>query len=101
MGANALQIKKAVSVAVECTVTGLNDLAGYTSTLTAAASMGGTAVIEKTGTHSGLVITFALSKALTDVDEKIYYYDIVITDGTNEYSLVQDILEIEKSVSNS
>jgi hypothetical protein len=101
MGANALVIKRSNSCEIECTVTGLNDLAGYTSTLTAAIAPGGTAVITKVGTHSGLVITFALTPTLTDVDEMVYHYDIVIDDGTNEYTLVQDILEVEESVSNS
>lgn len=101
MGVNALEIKKGGSGQVECTVTGLADLSGYTATFTAAATYGGTAVITATGSVSGLVITFDLTPAKTDVTERIYLYDIVITDGVNEYPLVQDIFEILKSVSNS
>ncbi len=100
MGANAIEIIRGNSKIIPCKVTGLADLGGYTATLTAAINKGGAAVIEKVGGISGMVITFALTPALTNVAYKVYHYDIVITDEVNEYTLVQDVLEIVKSVTN-
>ncbi len=101
MGANSIEIYRKNSVAIVCTVTGLADLDGYTGTITARVNKNdAAAVIEKDGSISGLVITFALTPALTDIAYKIYHYDIVIDDNTDKYTIVQDLLEIKKSVSN-
>jgi len=101
MGANAIEIHRKNSCSVVCTVTGLANLDGYTGTLIAKVNKSDTsAVITKEGSIEGLVITFDLTPTLTDVPYKIYHYDIVIDDETNEYTIVQDLLEIKKSVSN-
>lgn len=101
MGANAIEIYRKNSKSIECTVTGLADLDGYTATLIAKVNKSDTtAVITKTGNIVGRVITFTLTPTLTDVAYKIYHYDIVIDDSTDEYTIVQDVLEIKKSVSN-
>lgn len=102
MGANAIEIYRKNSVEIECTVTGLASLSGYTGTLIARVNKSDTTavVITKTGSIAGLVITFKLTPTLTDVDYKIYHYDIIIDDETDKYTIVQDILEIKKSVKN-
>ena len=101
MGANAIEIYRKNSVTIVCTVTGLANLDEYTGTLTARVNKSDTAaVITKTGSITGLVITFVLTPALTDVAYKVYHYDIVIDDETDKYTIVQDILEIKKSVKN-
>lgn len=101
MGANSIEIHRKNSCSVVCTVSGLSSLSGYTGTLTAKVNKSDTtAVITKVGSIVGLVITFALTPTLTDVPFKIYHYDIVIDDETDEYTIVQDLLEIKKSVSN-
>lgn len=99
MGANAIEIYEGNSKTVICTVTGLANLDGYTATLTARANKDdAAAVIEKVGSIVELVITFTLLPADTDETAKIYYYDIVIASATNNYTIVQDELEIKKSV---
>jgi len=101
MGANSIEIHRKNSCSIGCTVTGLSSLSGYTGTLIAKVNKSDTtAVITKEGSIEGLVITFKLTPTLTDVAYKIYHYDIVIDGGTNEYTIVQDLLEIKKSVSN-
>ena len=106
MGANAIEIYRKNSKTIVCTVTGLVDLVDYTATLIARINKSDTsAVITKAGSIAGLVITFALTPTLTDVAYKIYHYDIVIDkvveeELINEYTIVQDILEIKKSVKN-
>ena len=99
MGANAIEIYQKNSKTVICTVTGLANLIGYTGTLTVKANKyDTTAVITKAGSIVGLVITFTLLPADTDETPKIYYYDIVIASATNNYTIVQDELEIKESV---
>lgn len=100
MGANAIEIHRKNSKTIICTVTGLADLDGYTGTLTAKVNKSDTtAVITKVGDITGLVITFVLTPTLTDKPYKVYHYNIIIDDETNKYTIVQDILEIKKSVS--
>lgn len=99
MGANAIEIYERCSRTVICTVTGLANLDGYTATLTARINKDDDdAVIEKAGSIDGLVITFTLLPEDTNETPKIYYYDIVIVSTTNNYTVVQDELEIKKSV---
>lgn len=107
MGVNAIEIYRKNSKTIVCTVSGLDDLDGYTGTLIAKVNKEDTtAVITKIGSIEGLVITFVLTPTLTDVPYKIYHYDVVIVNPPEgeedpiEYTIVQDLLEIKKSVSN-
>lgn len=101
MGANAIEFHRKNAATIICTVTGLTSLAGYTGTLTVKVNKDDTAVvITKEGDIVDLVITFVLTPTETDKAFNIYHYDIVIVDATNEYTVVQDVLEILKSVSN-
>ncbi|KPK79342.1 MAG: hypothetical protein AMS27_18100 [Bacteroides sp. SM23_62_1] len=101
MGANAIEIYRKNSCKIECTVSGLPSLSGYTGKLTAKVNKDDTEkVIDKTGDIVEFVITFNLTPSDTDKPYKIYHYDVVIDDSTNEYTVVQDLLEIKKSVSN-
>jgi len=101
MGANPIEIYRKNSKTIICTVSGLANLNGYTGTLIAKVNKADTkAIITKEGSIEGPVITFELTPTLTDVPYKIYHYDIVIDDETNETTIVQDLLEIKKSVSN-
>lgn len=101
MGANAIEIHRKNSIKIECTVSGLPSLSGYTGILAAKVNKADTVkVIEKTGSIAGLVITFNLTPSDTDKAYNIYHYDIIIDDETDKYTIVQDVLEIKKSVSN-
>ncbi len=106
MGLNAIEIYRKNSVTIICTVTGLDDLVDYIATFTAKVNKSDTtAVIEKVGSVVGLVITFVLDSSETDKVSNIFNYDIIITKPVAEedpivYTIVQDVLEIKKSVAN-
>lgn len=85
---NAIQVYENNSVRINCTVTGTDSLAGYTSTLTVKNNINDTtAAITKTGTIVGLVISFDLLPADT-VTVGSYMYDISVSDGTNNYTVI-------------
>ncbi len=106
MGANSIEIYRKNSATIICTVTGLEDLVDYVATLTAKVNKNDTtAVITKVGSIIGLVITFILTSAETDKAFNILNYDIVIAKPVAEedpivYTVVQDVLEIKKSIAN-
>ncbi len=87
------------TLSIQCTVTGLDDLDGYTATLTVKSRADDTtAVLTKEGSISSLVITFDLTATDTDIAPAQYTYDITIDDGTNQYTLVQNIFYVKDSV---
>ena len=101
MGANAIEIYRNNSKTIVCTVSGLDDLDGYTAVMTVKVNKDDTeAVIEKEGDVVGLVITFEFTPAETDILHRSYQYDVVITSAANEYTIIQDTFRISKSVSN-
>lgn len=102
MGSNAISVHRNNSISFDCTVTGLESLSGYTGTVTVKKNKDdAAALISETGSIADLVITFDLDPADTDLDHRSYHYDIVIADGTDEYTLVQDQFRILESVSNN
>lgn len=110
MGANAIEFHRKNSATIICIVdlsnSELTSLEGYTGTFIAKVNKSDTeAVITKEGDIIDLVITFVLTPTETDKAFNIYHYDIVIEkvieeELINEYTVVQDVLEILKSVSN-
>lgn len=111
MGKNAIEIYRKKSATIICTVdltnSVLTSLEGYTGTLTAKVNKDDTtAVITKVGDIVGPVITFVLTPTETDKVSNILHYDIVILNPPEgeenplEHTIVQDLLEIKKSVSN-
>lgn len=95
MGLNDIEIYKGTTRTIKCTVTGLANLDGYTATLTVIKKREDTdVVITKEGTIAGLVITFALTPTLTDVDIYEYVYYITIDDETDRHPIVDAILEV-------
>jgi len=99
MGVNNIEIYQGNTKTIQCTVTGISTLEGYTAALTLKKNKEDTtAILEKEGSISGLVITFDLDPADTDVNPYEYVYEITLNDGTDKYSVVQDILKIIDSI---
>jgi len=98
MGANAIEIYQENTQTIKCTVTGLDDLDGYTATLTVKKTPNEDVIIEKEGSISDLVITFDLTPANTKLYPGRYVYDITIDDETNRYTIVQDSFLVKDSV---
>ena len=102
MGVNAIEIYRKNSVSLECTVSGLANLSGYTCTMTVKEHRDDDEediLLEKEGTANGLVITFSLTDDDMDIAHNTYHYDIVIDNGTNRYTLIQDYMKIMEAVS--
>ncbi len=50
------------------------------------------------GTIAGLGITFTTSATENTLAAGEYVYEVVVTDGTNVYTVVQDVYEVIESV---
>jgi hypothetical protein len=96
---NTIQIYQNNSKTILCTVTGIASLAGYTAVLTAKQKITDTIpVFTSTGTTDGLNITFELAPSQTNLTPNSYHYDVVLSDGLHNYSIVQSIITILDSV---
>jgi len=96
---NNIEIYQGNTKTIQCTVTGISTLSGYTATLTVKKRKEDTTtVIEKEGSISGLIITFDLEPEDLDVDPYEYVYEITISDGTDKYSIIQDLFVIKDSI---
>lgn len=97
---NKITVFQGNSNTVICTIAGLVDLIGYTAQLTVKADARDSAPLMEAD-HSditGLVITFDTTPVHNTLDARDYIYEIVITDGTNIYSVTQDVYEVLESV---
>lgn len=100
--ANNITIYKGNSKTIVCTVSGLDSLSGYTAKMTVkknAALDSSDPIIESTGLIDGLNVVFSLTATDTAIAVGLYMYDVVITNGTNVYTVAQDRLQISESVS--
>ena len=80
-------------------VTGITSLSGYTPTFTVKTSKASsTALFAVTGTVSSLRITFNVTEAQNSIDFDVYYYEVTITNGTQVYTLAQDIYKVKESL---
>lgn len=75
---------------IQCDVSGLTDLVGYTGTLTVKKDVNSTPVITNTGTVNDMVITFTIPFVDTSISTGDYLYDVTIESSINKYTVVQD-----------
>ena len=99
MDTNQLTIYKGSSKEVITTVTGLVTISGYSAVMTVmnnAFSTGSTFTVTGTTNISNNTVQFSLTPAITNIDEGVYYYDIVLfnSDNTDNYIVVQSNLLI-------
>ncbi len=81
------------------TVEGLDSLSGYTGILTVKKNIvDEQPLFQVTGTTNGLVNTFNLLPIHTNKPSDTYNYDITISNGVNNYTVVQSTLKIIDSV---
>ena len=97
--ANSIEIFQGNTKTIVCAVTGLASLTGYTATLTVKkeARDVGIPLISVTGTIEALNITFLTSATNNTLPAGKYVYEVSVTDGTNVYTIVQDVYEILES----
>jgi hypothetical protein len=99
MANNSIEIYQGNSKLIVCDVSGLIDLIGYTPTLMVKKdSFDVTSLLSKTGTTSGLEISFDLSYTDTSINTGNYLYDITIESSTHKYTCAQDEFNVIDSV---
>lgn len=100
---NLIEIIEGTKGTINCTITGLQTLTGYTSTLSVfnpEADDPDTALFEVTGSHTGLIATFVTTASQNDLDANDYEYEVLVandTDANEKYIVRQDIYRIVKS----
>jgi len=107
IGENKITIYKGDSKSIEATLTDQDgaviDLTTYAVTFRAKEDMSNTAniIAEISGTNPATGITVIdLSSIHTNIESKIYYYDIIITKTDVQNTIIRDILEIKEDVTN-
>jgi hypothetical protein len=96
---NSIQVYQNNSKTVVCNVTGLASLTGYTAVMTVKTAITATGTtFTSTGTTNGLTIKFELTPANTNIAPNTYWYDIVVTNGSKNYTVVQSVLTVLDSV---
>lgn len=98
---NVIEVYQGNTKNFTCTVTGLASLAGYTAKCIVKKNKEDADADKKfelTGTIDGLVISFTSSATNNTQDAGEYYYEVYITDGTNVFTVVQNIYRILESV---
>ena len=95
---NEIEIYKGNTQNIIVDVSGLTDLIGYIPYLTVKPEFNETAVITKTGSVNGLACTFALTNTDTSIVAGDYYYDVVIDNSINKYTVLQDLFQIVDSI---
>ncbi len=101
MGANRIELTKGNSLTVNCTISGLADLTGFTAKLIVKNKLTDTAEEKKfeiTGTIAALVATFVITKTQNDINAETYFYEIYIDDGSDLYTVTQDDYHIKQGV---
>jgi hypothetical protein len=96
-----IEVYQGNSISIDVTISGMSDLVGYTSKLIVKKNKeddDGLKKFEATGTNVALVATFATSAANNTLDAGDYYYEVYITNGTNVFTVVQDIYRVLESV---
>jgi len=76
-------------VEIVCRVTGLSTLSGYTPYLTVKDTYDGTQQFDITGSVDDLNVSFKVTPTNNDIPAGNYLYEITISDGTDNYTIVQ------------
>lgn len=98
MGVNKIEVYEGNDLNVIVTVTGIDSLSGYTSTMTVKRSKSDTtALFTAAGSINGLVITYPVTGAKNSINRGPYYFECVITTGTLNYTIVQDYYQVLES----
>jgi len=95
---DTIEIYKNNSKTIIRTITDLDSITGYTAVLTVKHSLEEDVVISSTGSTDGLTVTFTLLPADTDIEPDSYIYDIVLSNTTNNYTVIQAALTVLDSV---
>jgi len=96
---NEIEIYKNNSKSIIITIDGLTSLSGYTVTLNVRKRLtDANIIITSTGDTIDLTSTFNLLPEDTNIDVGSYDYDIVASNETNNYTVMQSKLKIIDSV---
>lgn len=98
-----ISIYEGNTIDIECDVTNPDgsaaDLGGYTATLTIKKNKSDiTALLTGTGTITLNAIVFNIDAASNTLTKGEYYYEITIDDGSDKFTLAQDIFVILESL---
>ncbi len=97
---SALTINQSRKLSFTATVTGLGSLGGYTAKCYFV-EVDGTEILTITGSISDLVITFTVTAdQMDDFPVAVHNYEIIIFDGTNEYTLAEGHLRVKATIEN-
>ena len=97
---SSLSIHQSRKLVFTETVTGLDSLSGYTAKCYFVES-DGTAILTVTGSVSSLVITFTVTAdQMDDFTVGVHNFEVIIFDGTNEYTIDEGHLRVKATVEN-
>ena len=97
---STLTINQSRKLSFTATVTGLDSLSGYTAKCYFVES-DGTEILTVTGSITLLVITFTVTAdQMDDFETGVHNYEIIIFDGTNEYTIAEGKLRVKPTVEN-
>lgn len=86
------------TVEIVCTVKGLQSLDGYTPYITIKEDYDEDEVFEKEGNVNGTDVVFKIDPSDNDISPGTYLYEITITDGTDNYTVLQNKYVVLDSV---
>ena len=97
--ANKITAYEGNDLKVICNVTGISSLSGYTATFVVKKyTSDSIALIQVTGSIVNLQITFDIPQEDNDMDYGSYWYEVIIDNGTNRYTLQQDQYYLKESI---
>ena len=95
---STLTINQSRKLSFTATVTGLDSLSGYTAKCYFVES-DGTEILTITGSIAALVITFTVTAdQMDDFPVAVHNYEIIIFDGTNEYTIAESYLKVKSTL---
>lgn len=105
MGAinNRINIYQGNTAVIDCSVSGIASLSGYTATFTVKKeytdinpiiSVDGSII----GSNAPFQLTFSLSKTVTNISKGNYRYEITLDNSVNFYTVIQDSFIITDSI---
>jgi len=93
-----LTINQSRKLSFTATITGLASLSGYTAKCYFVEA-DGTAILTVTGSIANLVITFTVTAdQMDDFPVGVHNYEVIIFDGTNEYTPAEGKLKVKSTV---
>ena len=78
------------TVEIVCYVKGLQSLSGYTPYITIKEDYDKSIIFEKTGSVNNTDVVFKIDPSDNDISPGTYLYEITITDGTDNYTVIQN-----------